>query len=45
MKYHLHLKPALSVEYYGFNLDESTIGGKGSLLATNKYLRKAINWG
>lgn len=45
IKYQLHTKNALSVDYYGFNLDTKTSGGANSVLATNKFLRKAINFG
>ncbi|KXK56564.1 MAG: peptide/nickel transport system substrate-binding protein [Chlorobi bacterium OLB7] len=37
--------PALSTEYYGFQLDTASEGGKASPLASNRYLRLALNYG
>lgn len=37
--------PALSTEYYGFQLDSASEGGKASPMATNRYLRLALNYG
>jgi peptide/nickel transport system substrate-binding protein len=43
-KYRLFTSPALSVEYYGFMLDSTTPAGKTSVLARNRYLRRALNY-
>jgi ABC-type transport system substrate-binding protein len=42
--HHLHATPAMSVEYYGFLLDSTRPGAKGSPLAGNRQLRRAINY-
>ncbi|HVK38938.1 MAG TPA: ABC transporter substrate-binding protein [Candidatus Kapabacteria bacterium] len=42
--HHLHATPAMSVEYYGFLLDSTRPGAKGSPLAGNRHLRRAINY-
>lgn len=36
--------PSMSIEYYAFMLDSSTEGGKGSPLAGNRQLRRAMNF-
>ena len=41
--FHLHATPGMSVVYYGMLLDSTKPGAKGSPLATNRYLRRAIN--
>ncbi|MBC8145936.1 MAG: ABC transporter substrate-binding protein [bacterium] len=43
-EYHLHATPAMSVVYYGLLIDSSRPGGAGSILATNRQLRRAINY-
>lgn len=43
-KHTLHQVASMSIEYYGFMLDTTTPGGKGSVLATNRYLRQAFNY-
>lgn len=43
-QYQLHRVPSMSVEYYGFMLDSTAQGGKASVLAGNRYLRRAINY-
>jgi len=40
----LHQVPSMSIEYYGFMLDSSTTGGKGSPFVGNRYLRRALNY-
>jgi peptide/nickel transport system substrate-binding protein len=42
--YGFYTTPAMSVEYYGFMLDSTTQGGKGSPFAGNRYLRRALNY-
>ena len=43
-QYTLHTQPGMSIEYYGFTVDETTPAGKVSPFATNKHLRKALNY-
>lgn len=42
--YQLFRAPAQSVEYYGMLLDTTLPGAKQSPLATNRYLRQALNY-
>lgn len=43
-KYRLYTTPSMSIEYYGFMLDSTTEGGKGSPFVGNRHLRRAINY-
>lgn len=40
----IHFKPAMSVSYLGIMMDTATAGGRGSVLATNVHLRRALNY-
>ncbi len=42
--YHLHMKPVMSVEYYGFMLDPEAPGSEASPFTDNRYLRQALNY-
>ncbi len=42
--YTLHTQPGMSIEYYGFTVDPNTPAGKVSPFATNRHLRKALNY-
>lgn len=42
--YTLHTQPGMSIEYYGFTVDPNTAAGKVSPFATNRHLRKALNY-
>jgi peptide/nickel transport system substrate-binding protein len=42
--YNLLKAPALSIEYYGIQLDETLEAGKASPLSKNKLLRQALNY-
>jgi peptide/nickel transport system substrate-binding protein len=43
-KYRLFRTPSMSVEYYGFMLDSTAAGAKGSPFIHNAYLRRALNY-
>lgn len=43
-EYGLHTHPGMSIEYYGFTLDQSTPAGATSPFASELHLRKAMNY-